>query len=80
MIGTPLRIYSEEMLQSLSLLADVAPVLFIQQTHDRTGSMAALRGALPRVDSRRFLEVPGDDHAYRDIDVLKDGIARWYRA
>jgi hypothetical protein len=55
------------------------PVLLIQQTNDKVGGYQTLATLIPTSGSCRIVEVPGNDHVYSDINLLKEIIEIWYR-
>lgn len=78
-IGTPINAYGERLRVALGALAARLPLLLIQQSQDPTGSCASLGAAMGDAPAR-IEEIAGNDHAYADLDVLRDLIQPWWRA
>ena len=55
------------------------PMLFIQQTSDRSGSITELRKIVIDKNPVKVVEIPGNDHMYSDIHKLKDIIESWHQ-
>jgi len=76
-IGTPIQLYCSEWLDALKRLPLESDVLFVQQLHDRLGTVNQLRSALPKTCT--LTEVPGSDHLYNDIEIVSAAIESWYK-
>lgn len=79
-IGTPikgLRASEQDMLREQ--INEARPILFIQQTNDRAGSIAELRKIVVDNTPIKVVEIPGSDHMYSDTHQLKDIIELWYK-
>ena len=77
-IGTPLKGYSDKEIELLGRFCASVPVLLIQQTGDKAGSYSSLVSLIPAAATCRIAEVPGSDHVYSDINLLKEIIETWY--
>jgi len=77
-LGIPLKIYSKDQSASLHHFVDIADVLLIQQTEDRTGHAKDLRSMLSITKHQSVVEIPGSDHSYSDIPLLKALIESWW--
>lgn len=77
-IGTPVNAYGEHPRAMLRALAERLPLLLIQQNQDPTGPCASLRAVMADTPAR-IEEIAGSDHAYGDLDVLRDLIQPWWR-
>ena len=79
-IGTPvngLKASDQKMLREQT--NELKPVLFIQQTNDRAGSITELRKIVIDKQPVKVVEIPGNDHMYSDIHQLKDIIESWHQ-
>lgn len=70
-IGTPLQTHSRDSYRLLETFVSTTPTIFIQQTADFLGSYQELSGAIETFNNARAVEVPGNDHAYSKIELLK---------
>jgi hypothetical protein len=71
LIGTPLTGFREKGIDLRQLAAGLGiPLLFIQQTHDIVGSCASLRQEISGVNEAEIVEIPGDNHQYKDLKLL----------
>lgn len=71
LIGTPVIDFRQSALDLRQLTANLAiPVLFIQQTSDIVGSCASLRAGVGDVAMVQLVEIPGDNHQYKDLKLL----------
>ena len=52
------------------------PCLFIQQTSDIVGSCASLRASITDIGQVEIVEIPGDNHQYKDLKLLARHIKR----
>ena len=75
-IGVPVTAFQEENLDLPALAAAMAmPVLYIQQKDDVVGSAAQLRQAVGA--KARLIDIPGNNHQYKDLQLLSRHISRW---
>ncbi len=80
-IGVPVSGLREAELKILGSLGERdEPCLFIQQRDDRAGSAEALQEHVTEGGNVKLVVIPGEDHRYDDIDVLKELIETWYLA
>jgi hypothetical protein len=77
-IGTPIRGYPPESIESLQAFAEAVPSLFIQQTDDVTGGFEALKAVVGECARASLAEIVGDDHVYADTAELKAIIEEWW--
>lgn len=81
LIGIPvsnLQAEEHEMLSDWQMTG--VKTLFIQQTNDVTGSVAALNDIVPNSKKITVREIPGEDHVYGDVDELVTLIQDWIAA
>ncbi|MBU1566168.1 MAG: hypothetical protein KJ630_11130 [Proteobacteria bacterium] len=77
-IGTPVTGFRENNMDLKQLVEDLKiPCLFIQQAHDIVGSCASLRAEIATVSGVELVEIPGDNHQYKDLKLLSRHIKRW---
>lgn len=77
-IGTPVTSLREENIDlRLAVTQLNIPSLFIQQTNDVVGSCASLREAVSGIPAVEIVEIPGDNHQYKDLKLLARHIKRW---
>jgi hypothetical protein len=77
-IGTPVIAFDEDKIDLRQLVSDLAvPGLFIQQTSDIVGSCARLRQAIDGLPMVGVVEIPGENHQYKDLKLLARHIRRW---
>ncbi len=77
-IGTPISNFRENNLDLSKLVASLnIPCLFIQQSHDIVGSCAELRTEIAATPGVEIVEIPGDNHQYKDLKLLVRHIKRW---
>ncbi|MBB5348462.1 hypothetical protein JWG42_08575 [Desulfoprunum benzoelyticum] len=71
LIGTPVTGFREKGLDLRQLAAgpDI-PLLFIQQAQDIVGSCASLRQEISGMKGAEIVEIPGDNHQYKDLKLL----------
>jgi hypothetical protein len=70
-IGTPVTSFHEENLDFRQLVANLGiPSLFIQQIHDIVGSSASLQEEISGISLAELIEIPGDNHQYKDLKLL----------
>lgn len=70
-IGTPVTGFREENLDLRQLVANLGiPSLFIQQIHDIVGSSASLKEEISGIPLAELIEIPGDNHQYKDLKLL----------
>lgn len=70
-IGTPIKRHSSNNFELLYKFINFVPTLFIQQTSDINGSFLELTEVIQSHQNARVVEVPGDDHQYKDIKGLQ---------
>ena len=76
-IGTPVATMREENIDLRQLVAGLnIPCLFIQQTSDIVGSCASLRAGIADIEQIEIVEIPGDNHQYKDLKLLARHIKR----
>ncbi len=61
------------------LISGSRPVLFIQQSNDKTGSYVTLINYLSDNKSVTTEEITGSDHMYNDVNQLKNIIESWHK-
>ena len=77
-IGTPVTSFRENNLDLRQLTASLAiPLLLIQQTNDIVGSCASLREAVADLPMVQLIEIPGDNHQYKDLKLLARHIKKF---
>lgn len=78
-IGTPVENFDLQFSETIRDLRKITlPILFIQQKEDIVGSYARLCSALHGIfDCSQIVEVPGNDHLYKDIKMLARLITKW---
>ena len=70
-VGTPVTSFRESNLDLRQLVASLnIPTLFIQQTDDVVGSCASLRAAVVDIPLVELVEIPGNNHQYKDLKLL----------
>lgn len=70
-IGTPVTSFREENLDLRQLVTNLTiPSLFIQQIHDIVGSSANLQEEISGITLAELIEIPGDNHQYKDLKLL----------
>lgn len=78
LIGTPVLSCAEENVDLQSLAGDLAiPALYIQQKDDVVGSSGALCAEVGKAALATVIEVPGNNHQYKDLKLLCRHIHRW---
>ncbi len=78
-IGTPVSGMHERNLKYLKGLVNaIEPCLFIQQRDDRAGSFKALQQYITQSSLIELVDIPGSDHKYAEIHLLKKIIEMWY--
>jgi len=71
LIGTPVSGFREKDIDLRRLVAGLGiPLLFIQQAHDIVGSCASLRQEISGMKAAEIVEIPGDNHQYKDLKLL----------
>jgi hypothetical protein len=71
LIGTPVTAFREQNLDLRQLVSGLSGTrLFIQQVHDIVGSCASLRDEIGGIESVEIIEIPGDNHQYKDLKLL----------
>lgn len=77
-IGTPVTSFTENNLDLRQLTASLAvPILFIQQKNDIVGSAASLKAAIDGLAMVELVEIPGDNHQYKDLKLLARHIRKF---
>lgn len=77
-IGTPVTSCREENLDLYQLANELAiPALYIQQKDDVVGSSAMLCQQIGKASQTTLVEVPGNNHQYKDIKLLTRHIRKW---
>ena len=77
LIGTPVSGFKENNM-NLREMADIGiPCLYIQQVHDIVGPAAALKAEIGGLVGIELVEIPGDNHQYKDLKLLARHIKRW---
>ncbi|RPH44075.1 MAG: hypothetical protein EHM86_00255 [Desulfobulbaceae bacterium] len=77
-IGTPVTGFREQNLDLRQLVGHLdIPCLFIQQTNDIVGSSASLRQEISALPMKEILEIPGDNHQYKDLKLLARHIKKF---
>jgi hypothetical protein len=77
-VGTPVTGFHENNMDLQKLVAGLGiPCLFIQQSHDIVGSCASLRAKIEAIEGVTLVEIPGDNHQYKDLKLLARHIKRW---
>ncbi|MDK9705561.1 MAG: hypothetical protein OEL83_00805 [Desulforhopalus sp.] len=77
-VGTPVTSFKENNLDLKQLVSDLhLPCLFIQQAHDIVGSCAHLRAEIAAIPAVTLVEIPGDNHQYKDLKLLARHIKKW---
>ena len=74
-IGVPLHMYTASEMETLNNLFNQGLLLIIQQTSDPAGSANDIRSVVSRPEL--IAEVPGNDHDYFDLEILKSAIEDW---
>jgi len=77
-IGTPVTSFLEENLD-LAAQADRLgiPALYIQQKDDVVGTSAMLCAQVGKAPQATIVEVPGNNHQYKDLKLLTRHIQKW---
>lgn len=77
-IGTPVTSFKEKDLD-LGRLADnlTIPTLYIQQKDDIVGSAASLLAQIGTASRAKMIEIPGNNHQYKDLKSLARYIRKW---
>jgi len=78
LIGTPVLSCTEENIDLPGLAAGLAaPALYLQQKEDVVGSCELLREHIGSVEKATVVEVPGNNHQYKDLKLLARHIRKW---
>ena len=81
LIGTPVLSCSEENIDLKRLAEELAiPALYIQQKDDVVGSSGALCTEVGKAELATVIEVPGNNHQYKDLRLLCRHIRKWLEA
>lgn len=77
-IGTPVTAFTEKGLD-LTQLADGLniPALYIQQKDDVVGTSAVLCQRVGKAPQATLVEVPGNNHQYKDVKLVARQIRKW---
>ncbi len=71
LIGTPVTAFREQNIDLRQLVSGMSGTrLFIQQSHDIVGSCASLRDEVGEIESVEIIEIPGENHQYKDLKLL----------
>ncbi len=73
-LGVPLGVYSDSEIAALRTFASEREILFIQQEADPAGPSKQLISLL---DDVVVQTVPGDDHNYEDVELIRNSIKQW---
>lgn len=77
-IGTPVISFREENLDLKQLANELhIPALYIQQKDDIVGSSVSLREQIGSVPKATLVEVPGNNHQYKDLKLVARHIKKW---
>lgn len=77
LIGTPVSGFKENNM-NLREMADLGiPCVYIQQVHDIVGPAAAMKKEIDGLPGVQLIEIPGDNHQYKDLKLLARHIKRW---
>jgi hypothetical protein len=77
-IGTPVTSFIEENLDLFQLAEALScPALYIQQKDDVVGSSAMLCERIGKASQATIVEVPGNNHQYKDIKLLSRHVKKW---
>jgi hypothetical protein len=77
LIGTPVSGFKENNMNLREMAALDIPCLYIQQVHDIVGPAAALKKEIDGLPGVELVEIPGDNHQYKDLKLLARHIKRW---
>ena len=77
-VGTPVTSFIEENI-NLQQLADELgiPALYVQQKDDVVGTSAMLCERVGKAPQATIIEVPGNNHQYKDLKLLTRHIKKW---
>lgn len=77
-IGTPVSLFIEEDIDLQSLGNGLGlPVLYVQQKDDVVGTSAMLCEHIGKAPQATIVEVPGNNHKYKDLKLLTRHIRKW---
>jgi hypothetical protein len=78
LIGTPVLSFVENNMNLRHLVESFGvPLLFIQQKDDIVGSAASLKAAIDGIPMVELVEIPGDNHQYKDLKLLARHIKKF---
>ena len=77
-LGTPINNFSDKETGSLRYMCNAARILLLQQKEDPTGHFIKLSSCLPVAPLCIHTEIPGNDHAYANISLIKQLVESWY--
>ena len=77
LIGCPLARHGADGFVRLEAFVAAVPTLFIQQRDDKVGSYRELAAAVGGWSNATLVEIPGSDHVYADIDLLRAAVTAW---
>jgi predicted alpha/beta-hydrolase family hydrolase len=77
LIGTPVSGFKENNMNLREMAGLDIPCLYIQQVHDVVGPAAALKKEIDGLPGIELVEIPGDNHQYKDLKLLARHIKRW---
>jgi hypothetical protein len=77
-IGAPVTSFREKSLDLRQLASDLnIPALYIQQKDDIVGSAASLLEQISAAAMAKIIEIPGNNHQYKDLKSLARFIRKW---
>lgn len=77
-IGTPVTSFIEENLDLFQLADELSiPALYIQQKDDVVGTSGMLCERIGKASQTTIVEVPGNNHQYKDLKLLTRHIKKW---
>ncbi len=77
LIGCPLARHGADGFVRLEAFVAAVPTLFIQQRDDKVGSFRELAAVVGGWSNATLVEIPGNDHIYGDIDLLRAAVTAW---
>lgn len=81
LIGTPVLSCAEENIDLRSLAGNLAiPALYIQQKDDVVGSSGRLCTEVGKAPLATVVEIPGNNHQYKDLKLVCRHIRKWLEA
>ncbi|SHO50447.1 hypothetical protein [Desulfopila aestuarii] len=77
-IGTPVTSFIEENIDLFQLVDGLSlPALYIQQKDDVVGTSGMLCERIGKASQTTIVEVPGNNHQYKDVKQLTRHIKKW---